>query len=41
VKDLAKKLKEAQKLAWDNTESRKETQKKYHDRRSKPVEFPE
>jgi transposase InsO family protein len=31
VKELAKKLKEAQKVAWDNIRKGKETQKKYHD----------
>jgi hypothetical protein len=41
VKELAKKLKEARKVAWENIRKGKETQKKYRDRKAKRVEFKE
>jgi hypothetical protein len=41
VKELAKKLKEARKLAWDNIRKGKAIQKKYDNRKAKLVEFQE
>jgi hypothetical protein len=41
VKELAKTLKEARKVAWNNIKRGKEIQKRYHDRKANPVEFQE